>query len=119
MTPFYIIFFIIVVCSFCEIFNVKKEQKLFLYGFLLLMMASFAGFRFGDQDYFNYSDIFANPSDSPDLGFGLLAQAVRIFTSNTIVFFFIIALFSVSLNFLSFKRFTPFMFFAVLFYFIH
>lgn len=119
MLPFYIIFFIIVLLSFCDVFSVKREQKLFFYGLLFIIMAGFAGLRFGDQDYFNYIDIFAKPSQSPDIGFAELIRLVSIFSDNSIFLFLFIAVSAVGINFLSYKKLTPYFFFAVLFYFVH
>lgn len=101
-----------------------KRQSLFLYVVVLLCMIFLAGLRRDNADWPTYKDMFVSIMDnkddgSADLGFNFLCKIISFFFSEIFIYFLLIALISVSLNAISFYRYTPYIFTALLLYFCH
>lgn len=122
MFPYYV--FLLCLCSLA-LFHIKKgkDGKVIMF-FLWFSLTLFAGLRYNNPDWQNYSDLFKlakiGSTESPtDNGFYFIIKTITYFTDNSIWMFIVIASIAILLNFKSFKQYTPYLFLAILLYFVH
>lgn len=119
-------------CSFCDSVPIKLEQKKMLFFLAFLALALFAGLRINLPDYDAYSLFFQLLNDDKvinneadltivanDKGYILINKLIGIFTSNPVVLFLVMAFLAVGINLSCYKKYTPYFFTAILFYFVH
>ncbi len=132
MQPFYFIFVFIVLLACTDTLNVKSQQKWFLVFLLGCILALFAGLRYDFPDYGAYTDYFkllnsktviASEADlaivASDKGYIIINKIIGIFTHNPVFLFLVMAFLSVGINLSCYKKYTPYFFTAVLFYYVH
>jgi len=121
MTIFYYSFIILALLAcLTASFRIKKQQYLILYLFVIVLLSLLAGLRYDNADYENYLEIFKKPWEvSPDKGFSAFVLIVRWFTTSPIYMFLLVAIIAVSLNISSYRKYSPYLFVSVLFYFVH
>lgn len=90
-----------------------------------MALSIFAGWRCNNADWINYVGIFENvikyglSEGSADIGFNILVKALSLISTSNVFIFTVISFVAVSLNIISFGRYTPFLFTAILLYFVH
>lgn len=130
MIPFLVVFFILAVFAFVDISDFTGREKNWLWGGLVVLLSLFAGLRYNSPDYRNYRFMFETLADphivhadvvgvASDPGYLLLNKIVASFTSSYWVLFLVVAALSVCVNLSSYKKYTPYVFTAILFYFVH
>lgn len=119
-------------CSFCDSVPIKLGQKKVLFCLVFLALALFAGLRINLPDYDAYSLFFKllnnktvvnNEDDlaivADDKGYILINKLIGLFTNNPIVLFLVMAFLGVGINLSCYKKYTPYFFTAILFYYVH
>lgn len=131
MLPFYCIFFFLACLSVCDCVRLKHGQKRGLFMITYVLLALFAGLRAFSPDYSSYSLFFKLLNDpvsagedelsvvANDPGFVVINKIIGFFTTEEIVLFCIMAFLSVGINLFCYKKYTPYFFTAILFYFVH
>lgn len=117
---------------FCDSLSVKQEQIKGLYFLSFFILVLFAGLRYDFPDYGNYEDYFkllnnktitASEADlaivAGDKGYIVINKIIGVFTNNPIFLFFVMAFLSVGINLSCYKKYTPYFFTAILFYYVH
>lgn len=137
MTPFWILFLIIV--FFAIIFPSYSQQKerylnISFYSFVLgACLVFFAGLRFESNDYQGYVEIyesippvyklngqwFENNFLNVEIGFIYFCSILKLFSGEPILLFFVVALISISLNFIAIKKMSPYFFISILLYYVY
>lgn len=121
MTVFYYSFWMLVLLALLTInLNVKKKQRNWVVVSTIVFLSLLAGLRYGNADYKAYEEMFANPWVlSADKGFSLLIAIVKLVATSPLFMFILVAFVAVSLNILSYRKYSPYLFVSVLFYFVH
>ena len=131
MFPYYCIFCLLWGLSFFDCLQLKKGQKYSLYFGLYFLLACFAGLRLTSPDYEAYKiyfelldkSSFLNASEiaivATDWGFVLINKLIGIFTDDSLLLFLFMSFVSVGINLSCYKKYTPYFFTAILFYFVH
>lgn len=120
---------IIFYCFFCCLsavailtvcFDFKKKQKLFFYLLAVIALSLLAGLRYDNADYKAYEEMFFAPWElCADKGFALLITLVKAFVDIPFFMFLVVAFLAVGLNISSFRKYSPYLFVSILFYFVH
>jgi len=105
------------------------QDKINKYGkvlviYIWLTLTLFAGLRYANGDWFNYVEIFENiinarNQERSDQGFNILLKSIATISHEVVFMFVVIAGLSVYFNLKSFERYTPYVFIAILMYFVH
>lgn len=124
MVPYFVIFILLSLFAFTDIFDVRKKQRIFLYILAGIILIFFAALRYGDQDYIPYQEIFVeaqnwNLDASADIGYSFLNSLVGLIWNDPLAVFFLVAGVSVSVNMKCFAEYSSYAFIALLFYFVH
>lgn len=134
MSPYFILFSIISFVSLLDLFRVKKQTKKLIVLFLVLILTTFAALRnnvgFQDYDIYveSYQDIANNGLDSSkyyssisifEPGFKCLYYLSSIVSNNPVFVLFVVAFIAVTINLLSYYRYSSFCLIAILLYFVH
>lgn len=132
MFLFYILFIYLLLTCFCDSLSVKQEQKKGLYYLSFFILVLFAGLRYDSPDYGAYEDYFkllnnkaiiASEVDlaivASDKGYIVINKIIGVFTNNPIFLFLVMAFLSVGINLSCYKKYTPYFFTAILFYYVH
>lgn len=129
MAPYYIIFIILSLFALTDLVIVKKDQRLVLFFVSYTILVLFAGFRYYplQQDFAEYTRNFVQIAQHGlsaesifEPGYVLLMWIVSRFTASPAVFFIIVAMIGIGLNFFAISRFLPkYLFLAIIFYFVH
>lgn len=133
MQPYFNIFYILAVFSIFDLFRrqyIQLKGLFFIYTILLLTF--FAGLRCGDQDYLSYGYIFDlirntdifNVTEGTSIyyiepGFKILIKVITLFPVSNYIIFIIIAFIAVTLNLISAKKYSPYIFLTIIWYFAH
>ncbi len=136
MAPFYLVFILIALLSFTETIPVAASQrKVGLLGIATVLIV-FCGLRYQPDfvDYQAYADAFGdivqkglvlrdryNSSAAIfEPGFNVLLYVASIFSSSPTIVFLLVAIITVSINVLCYKKYSSkYFIFATLFYFTH
>jgi len=116
-------------CIF-DCIKLREKQKYTLYISVYFLLALFAGLRLTSPDYEAYELYFkllnaasSRASEitivSTDWGFVLINEFLGIFTQRPVVLFLTMAFLSVGINLSCYRKYTPYFFTAILFYFVH
>ncbi|GAA0866136.1 EpsG family protein [Paraclostridium tenue] len=126
-----LILFIAIVCAFMDIYVEDKKKKNIIYALLCFLLIIFAGTRFETgNDWPEYTSTFNNIGTLKDLLVGKFILSSTRMESGYILFntivkslggsinevFFIMATLTISIIFLSCKKYTPYYFIAILLY---
>lgn len=123
------IFLILVLLSLFDVIEADLSSRIIAFVLTGLVLIFVASLRYGDRDYRNYEDVYANltplfeQGKGIDLhvepGYALLNRICKTIHVGTIGVFFIMALSSVSLTLNFFRKHTDFFFIALIIYFSH
>lgn len=138
MIPFWLLFFFLVTLTLVfpnfsqknKIFNINAYLFVF---FSISILVFFAGFRYGSNDYSGYVDIykeipkinnldkawFENNFLNVEIGFIYFSGILKLFSENSFILFFFVALISVGLNIWAIKRISPYVYLSILLYFVY
>ena len=118
--------------SFCDSIPVKLEQKKILFCMVFFALALFAGLRYNFPDYKSYSDFFYLLNNKSvissegnlaivanDKGYIYINKFIGLFSDNSVLLFLVMAFLSVGINLSCYKKYTPYFFTAILFYYVH
>lgn len=124
-----VILLALVLTSFLDVVKTDMSTKIVILILVSLLLITLATFRFGDRDYAAYVDIFNsvkplfNANMAEDVhgepGYIFLNRICKTLGIGSLGVFAIMAISSVSLSLLFFRRHTDFFFIAVLIYFSH
>ncbi len=103
---------------------VKRSQRMVALLFIWLFLALFAGLRYDNPDWENYTimyDEIASGSGfgSLDIGFNLLCKLLSAISTSPVLMFLTVAILSTGFNLESFKKYSPYFLICVLYYFVH
>ncbi|MCM1137471.1 MAG: EpsG family protein [Duncaniella sp.] len=109
---------------FAVVFNKANTNNLFIIIICGIVLIIFAGFRYEDADWWAYVEMFKDAitgkqSELNDSGFMTILSIIGKICKSPAFMFSCVALASVSLNFKSFLKYTPYVFIAILLYFVH
>lgn len=132
MLPFYILFLFLFLLAFSDSNLVNPKQKIILFCGAYFALALFAGLRYNLPDYQAYSDYFrllnnkiilSNAKDlaivADDKGYIIINKFIGLFTNNPVILFLTMAFASIGINLSCYKKYTPYFFTAMLFYYVH
>lgn len=132
MSPFYYLFTFLFICCFCDSMPIKSNQKNSLFFGSFLTLSLFAGLHYNFPDYEAYQDYFkllnnniliSSETDlaivASDRGYIYINKIIGICTDNPVFLFLVMAFLSVGINLSCYKKYTPYFFTAILFYYVH
>lgn len=120
MLPYYILLITLSFFALLDFKNLSLKSRIILLYVSGIILVLFAGLNIGAPDRENYIDMFLqNGEGSVDFGFTILCKILSVFFDNPIYYFLTVASIAVSLNLLSFKRYSPYFLLCILFYFVH
>lgn len=131
MLPYYCIFCVLSLLCILDCVKMKKGQKYTLYIGVYFLLALFAGLRLTSPDYEAYEIYFKLLNAGPgvdaseiaivatDRGYVLINKFLGLFTDEPVLLFLTMAFLSVGINLSCYKKYTPYFFTAILFYFVH
>jgi hypothetical protein len=124
-----LVLFALILVSLLDVFKTDLSTKVVLLTIICLVLIFLASFRYGDRDYENYVDIFNsvkplfNHESKNEVhgepGYILLNRICKTIGMGSIGVFSIMALCSIGLSLVYFKKNTKFFFIAILIYFSH
>ncbi len=120
-----LVYLLIAFCSFLDLILIPLKLKKVIYVFLGFILIFISGLRYGDRDYFNYingynqAPLWDSEFMQMEIGYRYLAYLLKIFGFSAEAFIFIFSILSVTIAFIFFRKYTPFVFLAVLIYFSH
>jgi amylovoran biosynthesis protein AmsC len=137
MVPFWILFSFI--AFFSVVFPSYSTQRvrylnISFYSFIVgACLVLFAGLRFESNDYQGYVDIynaippiyklnsqwFENNFLNVEIGFIYFCSILKLFSGDPILLFFVVALISITLNFVAIKKLSPYVFISILLYYVY
>lgn len=134
MIPYYILFVLITPFAFLDSVNVKEGQRkliLFVLLFILIFFSTFRG-NIGFQDYDEYVAAYldivqnglytSNYTSSAAIfepGFVFSYYLCTFFSSNPVFGLFVISSIAISINLLSYQKYSRYFLLAILLYFVH
>jgi hypothetical protein len=137
MIPFWFIFSFIVFFSLTfPSFSKYKDNTLDIYFFSIfsgIILIVFAGFRFASNDYNGYVEIYNNIPDffnlnqkwfidnnlNVEIGFIYFCSILKLITSNPLILFIAVSTISVTLNFWTINKLSPYIFLSILLYYVY
>ena len=124
MVIYYVIFSFLAISAVGESLTVKRSQRLLTLGLIWLTLSLFAGLRYDNPDWENYTIMYdqiatGNGFGSLDIGFNLLCKLLSTISTSPVLMFLTVAVLSTGFNLESFKKYSPYFLICVLYYFVH
>jgi len=124
-----IVFVFLIAVSFLDLVKNTLTIRIIILLFIGVLLATIAGLRYGDRDYYNYVDIYESSSklfaefDTTDIhgepGYLFVNRICKTVGIGTVGLFMIMSFSSVFLSLNFFRKYSPYFLVAVLIYFSH
>lgn len=122
MAIYITILLILIICALC--FKKTNANNFFVIIISAIIFILFAGLRYDNADWYSYVEMFNDAihgykNSLQDSGFIIFLNSIGKISVAPVFMFLCVAAISVTLNINSFQKYTPYVFLAILLYFVH